>query len=112
MITYNLLLQNKKKMKEIAEKLKKARLSKGLTQAELGKKLGVPQSHISKIEAGEVDVRASSLLQMARLLDLEPMLVPRALTPAVQSLISGREDLKKPAWQPDTTSENDEEELA
>ncbi|MCA9467503.1 MAG: helix-turn-helix transcriptional regulator [Nitrospira sp.] len=99
-------------MKELAEKLKKARLTKGMTQAELGRKMGVPQSHISKIEAGEVDVRASSLLQMARLLDLEPMLIPRALTPAVQSLISGIGDTKKPAWQPDTVSQSDEEELA
>ncbi len=99
-------------MKEIAEKLRTARLAKGLTQAKLGKKMGFPQSHISKIEAGEVDLRVSSLQQLARLLDLEPMLIPRVLTPAVQSLISGKGGDKKPAWQPDTWLENDDEELA
>jgi transcriptional regulator with XRE-family HTH domain len=99
-------------MKEIAKKLKKARQEKGLTQAELGKKMGLPQSHISQIEAGRVDLRVSSLQEMARLLDLEPMLIPRVLTPAVRSIISGRGEAKKPAWQPDTLSENEEEELA
>jgi HTH-type transcriptional regulator / antitoxin HipB len=99
-------------MKEIAEKLKRARKEKCLTQAELGKKMGFPQSHISQIEAGRVDLRVSSLQEMARLLDLEPMLIPRALTPAVRALISGRGETQKPAWQPDTLTENTEEELA
>ena len=99
-------------MEEIAKKLKQARKDKGLTQAELGKKMGLPQSHISQIEAGRVDLRVSSLQQMARLLDLEPMLIPRVLTPAVRSLISGRSQERKPAWQADTLSDNEEEELA
>jgi len=99
-------------MEEIAKILKKARQAKGLTQAELGKKMGWPQSHISKIEGGEVDLRLSSLKEMARLLDLEPMLIPRALTPTVRSVISGRGQEQKPAWQPDTLPESDEEELA
>ena len=99
-------------MEEIEKKLKKARKEKGLTQAALGKKMGLPQSHISQIEAGRVDLRVSSLLEMARLLDLEPMLIPRTLTPAVRSFISGRGETRKPAWQPDTSQENEEEELS
>lgn len=99
-------------MEEVAKILKKARQAKGLTQAELGKKMGLPQSHISKIEAGEVDLRVSSLKEMARLLDLEPMLIPRALTPTVRSVISGRVKEQKPAWQPDTLTEKEKEELA
>lgn len=99
-------------MKEIAEILKKARKEKGLTQVELGRKMGLPQSHISKIEAGKVDLQVSSLLEMARLLDLEPMLIFRPLAPAVRSMISGFGKTKKPAWQPDTLSESGKEELA
>ena len=34
-------------------KLKKARIDTGLSQVEVGKKLGFPQSFISKIERGE-----------------------------------------------------------
>ena len=66
--------------------LKDARKHKGLSQAELGRKVGLPQSYISKIESGSIDIRLSSLLEMARALELEPMLVPRQLVPAVQSL--------------------------
>jgi len=68
------------------EQFKLARKRKGLTQAELGKKVGLPQSYISKIEGGSIDIRLSSLLEMARALELEPMLVPRQFVPAVQSL--------------------------
>ena len=68
------------------EQLKRARKRKGLTQAELGKKVGLPQSYISKVEGGSIDIRLSSLLELARALELEPMLVPRSLVPAVQSL--------------------------
>ena len=38
--------------------LKAARQEKGLSQRELSAKAGVPQSHISKIERGAVDLRA------------------------------------------------------
>lgn len=100
-------------MKEIAKKLQAARKAKGLTQAELGAKMGLPQSHISQIESGRVDLRFSSLLEMARLLDLEPMLIPRALTPAVRSITSGGSHQgQEPAWQPDTEGKNETEELS
>ena len=68
------------------EQLKLARKRKGLTQAELGRKVGLPQSYISKVEGGSIDIRLSSVLEMARALELEPMLVPRQIVPAVQSL--------------------------
>ena len=73
----------------IASTLKNARKSKGLTQRGLGKSAAVPQSHISKIENGVVGLRVSSLVELARVLDLELMLVPRKSVPAVQSIIGG-----------------------
>ncbi len=39
--------------REIIERLKKARIQAGLAQHEVAKKLGKPQSYISKIESGE-----------------------------------------------------------
>ena len=71
----------------IARELKKAREAKGLNQRELGRKAGVPQGHISKIENGAVDLRVSSLVALARALDLELALVPRKVLPAVKSLV-------------------------
>lgn len=76
-------------VENVAQELKAARNKKGLSQRELGAKVGIPQSHISKIENGAVDLKTSSLIELARALDLELMLVPRALTPAVQGLQRG-----------------------
>ena len=71
----------------IASTLKAARESKGLSQRELSAKSGVPQGHISKIENGAVDLRVSSLVTLARVLDLELTLVPRRSVSAVKSIV-------------------------
>ena len=70
----------------IAATLKAAREGKGLSQRALAQKAGVPQGHISKIENGAVDLRLSSLIALARALDLELTLVPRRVVPAVRSI--------------------------
>lgn len=70
----------------IAAALKKARQEKGWSQRELAQKTGLPQAHISKIENGHVDLQLSSLIQLARVLDLECLLVPRAMVNTIASL--------------------------
>ncbi len=76
---------NSYSLEGLAETLKKARLAHGLSQRALSAKIGVPQGHISKIESGQVDLKASSLIELARALGLELMLVPRSLVPVVSS---------------------------
>jgi transcriptional regulator with XRE-family HTH domain len=76
-------------IEDIVKQLKAARLRKNLSQRDLAEKVSVPQSHISRIESGVVDIRISSLIEMARVLDMELALVPRKLVPAVQSIIRG-----------------------
>jgi len=71
----------------ILKNLKEARQKKGLSQRALSAKSGVPQSHISKIESGVVDLRISSLIALARVLDLELELVPKKAIPAVKSIV-------------------------
>ena len=73
-------------LSEIAATIKEARKKKGLSQRALSAKVGVPQSHISKIENGVVDLQTSSLIELARALDLELMLVPRPLAPTFRAL--------------------------
>lgn len=73
--------------KQVAGNLKAAREAKGLSQRALSKLVGVPQSHISKIENGAVDLRLSSLVEIARVLDLEVTLVPRKNLSVVQSIV-------------------------
>lgn len=80
--------------------MKIARQEKGLKQSELGNKLGLPQSHISKIERGETDPRLSTVVDMARIVDRELILVPRRLAPAIRSMIEGGHD-QEPMWKPD-----------
>lgn len=72
---------------DIAQSLKKARENKGLSQRDLSTLSGVPQSHISKIESNNVDLRLSSLATLAHALDLELELVPRITVPAVRSIV-------------------------
>jgi len=77
-----------------------ARLRAGLSQGALGAKVGVAQSHVSKIERGAVDVQTSSLVELARALGLELMLVPAQLVPAVQALEreAAPDPRRAPSW--------------
>lgn len=74
-------------IEEIAASVREARIAKALTQKALGQRVGLPQSHISKIEKGTVDLKLSSLVEIARALDLEIMLVPRKALPAVEGAV-------------------------
>lgn len=86
--------------RQIAEMLTAARRRAGLSQRALGGKVGVAQSHISKIERAVIDPQVSSLMELARALGLELMLVPAQLVPAVQAL--GREATPDPRRMPST----------
>ena len=72
---------------QILESLREARVRKGFSQRELSARSGVPQSHISKIESGGVDLRISSLIALARVLDLELLVAPKKSIPAIKSII-------------------------
>ena len=71
-------------LEHFSEGLRGARIAKKLSQRNLSQLAGVPQSHISKIESNQVDLRLSSLVALANALDLEVTLVPRKAMPAVQ----------------------------
>ncbi|TAL38968.1 MAG: helix-turn-helix domain-containing protein [Alphaproteobacteria bacterium] len=71
----------------IATELRRARNAQGLSQRALAAKAGIPQGHISNIEHGTVDLRVSSLIEIARTLGLELVLVPQKSLPAVESVV-------------------------
>jgi len=87
-------------MNSILKQLKIARQEKGLKQSGFGNKLGLPQSHISKIERGETDPRLSTVVDMARIVDRELILVPRRLAPVIRSMLEGGNE-QEPMWKPD-----------
>ncbi|HUN74684.1 MAG TPA: helix-turn-helix transcriptional regulator [Steroidobacteraceae bacterium] len=73
-------------VRQLAQTLKEARVARGFTQRELAELAGFGQNRLALIEAGQVDLRTSTLVQLARALDLELVLTPRRVLPAVQSL--------------------------
>lgn len=97
-------------VKHLGSLLKNARREKGLSQHALGQKVGIPQSHLSNIEGGLVDLQTSSLIELARALDLEVMLVPRILVNTVNALKRGMDEKdseSRPMYQVD--KDGDEE---
>ena len=56
---------------EIGQKIKEARIAKGLTQEELGNLVGLQKSAIAKYENGRVvNIKRSTLQKLAKALDL------------------------------------------
>lgn len=72
---------------DLAVALKSARVARGWSQRELGGRAGLPQAQISKIENAEVDPQISTLLELARSLDLDLQLVPRVALTAVEATV-------------------------
>jgi len=89
---------------DIRDHIKEARAKRGWTQRKLGAEVRLPQPHISAIESGETAPRFDTLLDIVRVLDLDLVLVPRTLVPAVQSLVRAHkhpESVEKPLYATD-----------
>ncbi len=89
---------------DMRRELREARVGRGWSQRELGSRLGLPQMHISGIESGKIVPRYDTLLELVRILDRDLLMVPRALVPAVRSLIRDH-------FRPDQQSESEERAL-
>ncbi|ABF43570.1 transcriptional regulator, XRE family [Candidatus Koribacter versatilis Ellin345] len=85
--------------KNIGSLIRAERLRRGLTQTELASHVRMPQSQLSRIEKG-ANVSLSTLAEISRALDLEPMLIPKRLLPAVNHIIgyttSGDPEAQRP----------------
>ncbi len=79
------------KGQQLIDILRQARATAGLSQRALSAKAGLAQSHVSEIESGSKDPGLAKLVDVAHALDLELVLVPRKMLPAVQSLIAPNE---------------------
>jgi transcriptional regulator with XRE-family HTH domain len=67
--------------------LARVRRERGLSQSELARRLGMSAPHLSRIEHG-ADLRVSTLLDLARELKLEPVLVPKHHLATVRALLA------------------------
>lgn len=60
-------------MKEICDRIREARLAKGMTQEELAKALGLKsRSSINKMEKNIYEIGLDRLKEIARVLDVDP----------------------------------------
>ena len=84
-------------MSILADQLATARRAAGITQSELAKKAGLSRTTVQRIEAGAVDPSVGTLLSLARVLGLEPLLVPSWLRQETVNFIrSGGKVLGQP----------------
>jgi predicted transcriptional regulator len=67
--------------------LKAARQRAGMSQRALADRIAIPQSHISKIEAGAVDAQISTVVEIARSLGYDLRLIPRSALLTVDSIV-------------------------
>lgn len=65
------MIQRARTVKQLGAIIRRARRNAGLTQTELGKRVGLRQATISKLEAGEPATRLSTLLDALTALGLE-----------------------------------------
>jgi len=73
-------------VQQIAIHLREVRETRAISQRRLGERIGLTQAQISRFEGGRADLRLGSLVELARGLDLEVVLVPRRKVPAVEAL--------------------------
>lgn len=74
-------------LKSLAEAIRQARLAKKWSQRDLSARAHLTQAQISRIENGEVDLQLSTLIELARSLDLDVQLVPRSALVAVEATV-------------------------
>lgn len=79
-------------LESLTEAIRQARLAKGWSQRDLSARAHLTQAQISRIENGEVDLQVSTLIELARSLDLDLQLVPRSAVTAVEAAIRSAEE--------------------
>lgn len=83
---------------EIGRLLKQARLAASLTQEQIADMAGISRPRYRDIETGTAAARATTLMNIARALGLEMMLIPQSMVPAVKSLLRPHDDDDLPAF--------------
>jgi transcriptional regulator with XRE-family HTH domain len=86
MLNFIIMNDEKHKVFSLVNELEAIRAEVGMTQADLANAAGVSRMTVSRIEAG-FDPRLSTLYELVRALDMELLLVPKALKQEVKGFI-------------------------
>ena len=89
-------------IKSLGRILRDARKQAGLTQAQVAERAGIARPNYREIESGNAAARATTLINVARTLGMELMLIPQAMVPGVQALLRPSEDEDRPAFTTET----------
>lgn len=85
-------------LEEIGELLRHARIAAGMTQGRVADLSGISRPRYRDIEKGAAAARATTLINVARALGLELMLVPQPLVPAIRAFLRPHDGDDLPAF--------------
>jgi DNA-binding XRE family transcriptional regulator len=92
-------------LKDLGRLFREGRQRAKLTQDEVALQAGLSRVSYRAIETGAAAPRASTLVNIARALGMEMMLIPKEIVPAVQAMLhSGDEDQPAFTADPDANS--------
>jgi transcriptional regulator with XRE-family HTH domain len=97
---------NSEALHDLGHILHQARRQAGLTQEQVAERAGISRPGYREIEHGGTAARATTLINVARALGLELMLIPQAMVPGVQALLRPSDDDDRPAF---TTEPDDDD---
>jgi transcriptional regulator with XRE-family HTH domain len=89
---------NSDALHDLGSLLHDARKKAGLTQEQVAERAGISRPSYREIENGGAAARATTLINVARALGLELMLIPQAMVPGVQALLRPSDDDDRPAF--------------
>lgn len=91
----------------IGDHFRRARLAARLTQEQVADLAGISRPRYRDVETGAAAARTTTLINIARALGLEMMLVPQAMVPAIEALLRPEADEDRPAFSPQSESDDD-----
>ncbi len=74
--------------KTLFQSLRTLRKQMGIKTSAILEKTGWSRQRLSQLERGELDAQLSTLLTLANAVEVEVMLVPKALAPLIQTVIA------------------------
>lgn len=74
-------------MSSVIAALSSQRKALEMTQAQLAERSGMNRMSVQKIESGQTDPRLSSIMELARTMGLELLVVPSALRPELDAFV-------------------------
>ncbi|HHX89817.1 MAG TPA: helix-turn-helix transcriptional regulator [Paracoccus sp.] len=94
-------------LRVIGDRFRRARLAARLTQEQVADLAGISRPRYRDIETGAAAARTTTLINIARALGLEMMLVPQTMVPAIEALLHPETEGDRPAFSPQPEDDDD-----